>query len=212
MIIQHKVTNQVRNIDDDQYPSKAYSEYFVKPDNRKNYIWDETLRQIVEKPVDIEQIKQNGLAFFKQKFEDFKKQAFEFPVEKADGAIITVLTDRTNDSMLYWVLVAQKPGATTKDATVLNAQTGFMEDITVTIAKVEEVRGLLAQKYKVSEDLSKIIHNKIKTADTQLSTAFAQLTPEQLNTMSEIIMTQAESIVGMSDQNFNQFINSLISI
>lgn len=190
-----------------------FNDYFLNPNDGKDYIWQNG--KIVEKPINVEALRQNGLAYYKAKAELFREQKINdgsggILVNKSDNSSIVVLTDLTMSSLNEWLIVKNKIGSP-KKANVVNKETGLNEIIEITDNEVLRINTLLTALVDNITALDVRITNKIKTASDALILAVFGLTPEKLDMFTLAIMQNADQIIQMTDEQFEGYILQLLN-
>lgn len=191
------------------YYGEAWADWIEVPAELigKDVVWDGV--KCIEKPIDIEELRQRGISYYISKAEQFKSIPIEILVNKSDNSTITVKTDLLEKTLNNWVVVAMKVGEI-KKANVINASTNLNEIISVTDTEILRIRAILTELVDNLTVLDVKVTNKIKTASNELILAVFTLMPEQLEQFSAAIMQNAESILQMTDEEFDLYLQNLL--
>jgi hypothetical protein len=185
---------------------------FVKipePLKYKDVIWDKDIQEVVEKTIDIEALRISGLTYYIQKTQEFRAIPFEIEVNKLDETTVIAQSNLLPENLSDLVLVMLKAGDT-KKVNIVNATTGLNEVIEVNNTEVERVKELLTEKIDTLTELDVKVSNKIKTADNHLVIEIFTMNSEQLEQFAGSIMVNASSILLMTDEEFDIYIETLI--
>ncbi len=179
------------------------------PDDGKEYEPMDNYPYYREKLLDIELLRENGLNFYLEKASEYRALSFPVQVTKADGYKVIAKLNLLEETLSDLVLTAMKSGSIKKHK-IKHYDTGLDEVISIDSFEVERIRDLITQKVDDLTELDVKISNKIRTANEQLAIAVFTMTEQQLNQFAMAIMGNANSIINMTDVEFDLYVNVLI--
>lgn len=220
----NKINNERINIESKYFPSVQYKDYVLIPESLwgKDVIWDEATQSVIEKPIDIEQLRLRGLSYYSTKADEFRKAKFNEIVNgrlmpSLESPIIEIIAeaDLTLDNINEWLLIKAKAGdlKLAPFTRVLDVENNIKDEdfyCYVDEAEINRITTILTARIDAMTLLDKRVTKKIKTASNELILAIFTLQPEQLEQLSGAIMQNAENILLMNDSEFDEYINTLV--
>lgn len=220
----NKINNERISIESKCFPSVQYKDYVLIPESLwdKDVIWDEATQSVIEKPIDIEQLRLRGLSYYLTKADEFRKAKFSEIVNgrlmpSLESPIIEIIAeaDLTLNNINEWLLIKAKAGdlKLAPFTRVLDIENNIKDEdfyCYVDEAEINRITTILTARIDAMTLLDKRVTKKIKTASNELILAVFSLMPEQLEQFSAAIMQNAESILQMTDEEFDLYLQNLL--
>ena len=204
MKFKHKITGECKTIDIPEYTDELLKEKIFA----MHYLTYSDFVQIPE--YDIEELRQKGLLYYKNKANEFRNNKIVLEVNKVDNSIFLAEADLSLETLNDWIIVKNKIG-NVKKVNLVNSETKLNEIIELTDEEILRLNEIITQMVDNITELDVKISNKIKTASDELILSVFNMNEQQLELFTNTLIQNSENILNMSDEEFDNYVLSLLS-